>query len=103
MAIDEDPFPLVASINTVSFDLRALIESKKAGRFLPSVRVRKVWIPKQYLTYKNDLVAKGRVPTAKKWKKHEETCFSKGKEHDPSRRKIPQRFIILPTISPVQE
>ena len=29
MAIDEDPFPPVASINTASFDLRALIESKK--------------------------------------------------------------------------
>ena len=32
MAIDEDPFLLVASINIASFDLRALIESKKAGK-----------------------------------------------------------------------
>ena len=29
MAIDEDPFPPMASINTASFDLRALIESNK--------------------------------------------------------------------------
>ena len=32
MAIDEDPFPLVASINTASFDLIALMESKKAEK-----------------------------------------------------------------------
>ena len=31
MEIDEDPFPPVDSINTTSFDLRALIESKKVG------------------------------------------------------------------------
>ena len=42
MAIDEDPFPLVASINTTSFNLRALIESKKAGK----LSLRKVWVPK---------------------------------------------------------
>ena len=35
MAVDGDPFPLVASINTASFDLRSLIESKKAGKFSP--------------------------------------------------------------------
>ena len=42
MAIDEDPFPPMASINTTNFDLRALIESKKAGKLFP----RKVWVPK---------------------------------------------------------
>ena len=42
MAIDGDPFPLVASINTASFDLRALIESKKARKLSP----RKVCVPK---------------------------------------------------------
>ena len=31
MAIDEDPFPPMASINIASFDLKVLIESKKAG------------------------------------------------------------------------
>ena len=39
MAIDEEPFPPVASVNTTSFDLRALIESKKVGKLSP----RKVW------------------------------------------------------------
>ena len=45
MAIDEDPFPLVASINTASFNLRALIESKREGKLSP----RKVWVPKYCL------------------------------------------------------
>ena len=35
----------MASINTASFDLRALIESKKAGKLSP----RKVWVPKYCL------------------------------------------------------
>ena len=35
MAIDEDPFPLVALVNTTSFDERALIEFKKAGKLSP--------------------------------------------------------------------
>ena len=54
--IDEDTFPPVALINTISFDLKALMNSKKARDFPPSHRIIKVWIPKQYLTYKNDLV-----------------------------------------------
>ena len=45
MEIYEDPFPLVASINTISFDLRALIESKKVGKLSP----RKVWVPEYCL------------------------------------------------------
>ena len=45
MEIDEDSFPPMALINTSSFDLRALIESKKAGKLSP----RKVWVPKYFL------------------------------------------------------
>ena len=45
IAIDEDPFPPVASINIDSVDLSALVESKKAGKLSP----RKVWIPKYCL------------------------------------------------------
>ena len=51
MAIDEDPFPPVASINTASFDLRALIESKKVGKLSP----RKVWVPKYCLVHVDKL------------------------------------------------
>ena len=47
MVIDEDPFLLVASVNTTGFDLRALIESKKMGKFSP----RKVWGPKYCLVH----------------------------------------------------
>ena len=42
MAIDDDHFPLMASVNTTSFDLRALIESKNEGK----LSLRKVWVPK---------------------------------------------------------
>ena len=45
MAIDEYPFPPVALINTASFDLRALIESKKAGKLSPG----NIWVPKYCL------------------------------------------------------
>ena len=58
MMIDEDPFPPVASINITATDSRVKLNAKKAERFSPSARVRKVWIPKQYLTYKNDLTTK---------------------------------------------
>ena len=51
MEIDEDQFPLVASINTASFDLRALIESKKVGKLSP----REVWVPKYYLVHVDKL------------------------------------------------
>ena len=45
--IDEDPFLPIASVNTTSFDLRALIESKKVGKLSP----RKVWVPKYCMVY----------------------------------------------------
>ena len=44
MAIDKDPFPPLASINTANFNLRASIESK-VGKLSP----RKVWVPKYCL------------------------------------------------------
>ena len=131
MVIDEDPFPPAASIYIATIDSRAMPNAKKAGRFSPSAKVRKVSIPKQYLTYKNDLAEKGRVPAAREWKKNgrypyhsfeeskleaKKNKFSKKNNvslkerhvsqrekgmNDPSRRKIPQRFVVPPTISPV--
>ena len=110
-----------------------MLNTKKVERFSPSAKVRKLWFPKQYLTYKNDLAAKERVPITKEWKnngrypyhsfedsKHEaknkkfstENNVSPKERHvsarekgmnDPSRRKIPQRFIVTPIISLVQE
>ena len=45
MAIDEDPFPPVDSINIVIIDLIALVESKKEGK----LSLRKVWVPEYCL------------------------------------------------------
>ena len=42
MMIDEDSFPLTTSINLAATDSRAMLNAKRAGRFSPSVRVRKV-------------------------------------------------------------
>ena len=70
MMINEDPFPPTASINIVATDSRAMLNAKKARRFSLSAKIRKVWIPKQYLTYKNDLATKGRVTTTRERKKN---------------------------------
>ena len=70
MMINEDPFPPTALINIVATDSRAMLNAKKARRFSLSAKIRKVWIPKQYLTYKNDLATKGRVTTARERKKN---------------------------------
>ena len=51
MEIDEDSFPPRALVNTTSFDLRALIESKKVGKLSP----RKVWVPKYCLVHVDKL------------------------------------------------
>ena len=68
---NEDPFPIATSINIAATNSRAMLNAKKAGRLSPSVRVRKVWIPKQYLTYKNDLAIKGKVSIVREWKRME--------------------------------
>ena len=70
MMIDEDLFPLTALINIDAIDSRAMLNAKKVRRFSPSAMVRNVWISKQYLTYKNDLAVKGRMPADRKWKKN---------------------------------
>ena len=44
MVIDEDPFPPVASINTTTFDLKAMLNAKKVEEFSPNSKIRKVWI-----------------------------------------------------------
>ena len=54
MEINEDPFPLVALINTANFDLRALIESTMAGKLSP----RKLWVPKYCLVHVDKLKKK---------------------------------------------
>ena len=65
MVIDEDPFPPATSINIAATNSRVMLNAKKAGRFSPNAKIRKVWIPKQCLTYKNDLATKMKVSAAK--------------------------------------
>ena len=42
MVIDEDPIPLVASINVVATDLKAMLNAKNDERFSPKTNIRKV-------------------------------------------------------------
>ena len=76
--IDEDPFPSMASINIATIDLRPMLNAKKAERFTPNARIRKVWIPKQYLVHKDELAIKGKMSTTKEKEKNGRyPCHSK--------------------------
>ena len=70
MVIDEDQFPLVASVNIATIDLRAVLNAKKDGRFSPNVRIRNVWIPKQYLVHRDELGAKRRMSATREKEKN---------------------------------
>ena len=59
--VDEDPFPPVASVNIDATDLRAVLNEKEDEKFSPNVKIRNVWIPKQYMVYKDELTVKGKV------------------------------------------
>ena len=48
MAIDKDQFPLVASINIATTNLRELLNAKKARRFSPSANIRKEIMKKKF-------------------------------------------------------
>ena len=68
--IDEDPFPPITSINITAADLRAVLNAKKDERFSPNVRIRNVWIPRQYLVYMDDLAGRRRVHATKEREKN---------------------------------
>ena len=55
----------MASIKRVVNDLRAVLNEKKDEKFSPNAKIRKVWIHKQYLVYKDEFVVKGKVPTTR--------------------------------------
>ena len=69
--VDEDLFSLVASVNIATMDLIAVLNEKKDEKFSPNVKIRKVWIPKQYLVYKDELTIKGKVSTSREKEKNE--------------------------------
>ena len=68
--IDEDPVPPVGSVNITFIDLKAMLTTKNDGRFSPNVRIRKVWIHKQYLVHRDELAAKRRMFVAKEKEKN---------------------------------
>ena len=117
--INEDPFPPMASVNIAAIDLRAVLNA----RFSPNAKIRKVWIPKQYLVHKDELAVKGKVSTTKEKEKNgrysyhskqeikkeksskgknvspkERHTFPQGKGMNTSRRKIPPRFVVPPPV-----
>ena len=124
MVVDEDPFPPVASINIAAMDLRVLNE-KEDEKFYPNVKIRKVWVSKQYMIYKDELAVKGKVSITREKEKNgrypynskqeikkekpfteknlplkERHTFLEGKGRNISRRKIPQRFVVPPPVPP---
>ena len=71
MVVDEDPFPPVASVNIAATDLRAVLNEKEDEKFSPNVKIRNVWIPKQYMVYKDEMIVKGKVSIAREKQKNE--------------------------------
>lgn len=47
MVIDDDLFPLVASINTIAMELRAFLHLKDSHIFSLRSKIRKLCVPKQ--------------------------------------------------------
>ena len=126
--IDEDPIPPVASVNMAANNLKVVFNEKNDGIFSINSRIRKVWIPKQYLIYRDELTAKRRIFVAKEKEKNgrypyhskqeikkeksskgnnaspkERHIFSERKGMNPLRRKIPPRYVVPPFVSPRQE
>ena len=63
-------FPEKKEVVMIDEDLRTLINSKKARGITPNPNIRKVWIPKQYLIYNNELIGERRVPGVRENKKN---------------------------------
>ena len=117
--IDEDPFPLVASVNIVATDLRALLNENKDERCSLNAKIRNVWILKQYLIHKDELEVKGKVSITKEKEKNgmypyhskqekpfkrknvspkQRHTFPERKGKNTSRRKIPPMFVVPPPV-----
>ena len=53
----------MASVNIATTYLRSALNEKKDEKFSPNVKIRKVWISKQYLVHMDELAVKGKVST----------------------------------------
>ena len=122
--IDEDPFPPVDSVNIAATYFWVVLNEKKDERFSTNAKIRKIYIPKQYLVHKDELAVKGKVSTTKEKEKSrmhpyhskkekpskgknvslkERHSFLERKGMNTSRRKIPLRFVISPPVLPGQK
>ena len=126
--VDEDPFPPMASVNIAATDLKVVLNEKEDENFSPNVKIRKVWTPKQYMVYKDELLVKGKVSTAREKENNrrypyhskqeikkgkpikeknvppkERHTFPEGKGRNTSKRKIPLRFVVPPFVPPEQK
>ena len=121
--VDEDPFPPVPSVNIAATELRAVMNDKEDEKFSPNVKIRKVWVPKQYLVYKEELAVKGKVSTTRENENNgmypyhskqdikkektfkeknvppkEKHTFPEGKSRNTLRRKIPPKCVVPPPV-----
>ena len=126
--VDENPFPPMALVNIAATNLRAVLNVNEYEKFSPNVKLRKVWVPKQYLVYKDELVVKGKVSIVREKAKNgrypyhskqeikkekpfkennvppkERHTFPEGNGRNISRRKIPPRLVVPPLVPPEQK
>ena len=90
--IDEDPFPPIASVKITANDLRVVLNEKKGEKFSPNVNKRKVWIRKQYIVYKDELVVKEKCLQPEKRKILEDIHTIQNRK---SRRRNPPKKIMF--------
>ena len=104
------------------------MNEKEDKKFSPNVKIRKVWIPKQYLVHKDEMTIKGKLSISRKKENNgrypyhskqeikKETPFKEnnvspkkrhtfleGKGRNTSRRKIFPRFVVPSPVPPKQK
>ena len=60
----------MALVNIVATDLRAVLNEKEDEKFSPIIKIRKVWVLKQNLVYKDELLVKEKVFTTRETEKN---------------------------------
>ena len=73
--VDEDPFPIVASVNIAATDMREVLNENEDEKFSPNVKKRKVWIIKQYLVSKDEMAVKGKTSIARENEKNKRNSY----------------------------
>ena len=86
-------------VNIAATDLRTVLNEKKDEKFSPNVKIRKVWVSKQYLVCKDEFAVTGKVFIAREKEKNERYPYHskhKSRRRNPSKKRIfPQKRDIL--------